>query len=39
MAEQNRSRRKFIGTAAAASAGTLAFPMIVKAQGPISMRW
>ncbi len=39
MTEQVRSRRRFIGTAAAAGAGTLAFPMIVKAQGPISMRW
>ncbi|MCO5102110.1 MAG: C4-dicarboxylate ABC transporter [Burkholderiaceae bacterium] len=39
MAEQIRSRRKFIGTAAAAGAGTLAFPMIAKAQGPIAMRW
>ncbi len=39
MAEQIRSRRKFIGTAAAASTGALAFPMIAKAQGPISMRW
>ena len=35
------SRRKFLRGAAAASAGaaTLGFPMIVKAQGPISMRW
>jgi len=39
MTEQIRSRRKFIGGAAAASAGTLAFPMIAKAQGPIAMRW
>src|SRR5690606_27015079 len=39
MTEQIRSRRKFIGGAAAAGAGTLAFPMIAKAQGPISMRW
>ena len=35
------SRRKFLRGAAAAGAGTatLGFPMIVKAQGPISMRW
>jgi TRAP-type mannitol/chloroaromatic compound transport system substrate-binding protein len=35
------SRRKFVTGAAAATAGAaaLGFPMIVKAQGPISMRW
>jgi TRAP-type mannitol/chloroaromatic compound transport system substrate-binding protein len=34
------SRRKFLtGAAAAGGAATLGFPMIVKAQGPISMRW
>ncbi|MSQ18553.1 MAG: twin-arginine translocation signal domain-containing protein [Betaproteobacteria bacterium] len=33
------SRRKFIGGATAAGAVTLGFPMIAKAQGPISMRW
>ena len=35
------SRRKFLSGAAAATAGaaTLGFPMIVKAQGPISMRF
>jgi len=35
------SRRKFLTGAAAATAGaaTLGFPAIVKAQGPISMRW
>jgi TRAP-type mannitol/chloroaromatic compound transport system substrate-binding protein len=35
------SRRKFLRGAAAATTGaaTLGFPMIVKAQGPISMRW
>ncbi len=35
------TRRKFLAGAAAATAGaaTLGFPMIVKAQGPISMRW
>src|SRR6266567_6733358 len=34
------SRRKFLaGAAATAGAATLGFPMIAKAQGPISMRW
>jgi len=35
------ARRKFLAGAAAATAGaaTLGFPMIAKAQGPISMRW
>src|SRR6476659_10986964 len=34
------SRRKFLtGAAVATGAATLGFPMIVKAQGPISMRW
>ena len=35
------SRRKFLTGAAAAATGaaTLGFPMIAKAQGPISMRW
>jgi TRAP-type mannitol/chloroaromatic compound transport system substrate-binding protein len=35
------ARRKFLTGAAAATAGaaTLGFPMIVKAQGPINMRW
>ena len=35
------SRRKFLSGAAAATAGaaTLGFPMIAKAQGPITMRW
>jgi TRAP-type mannitol/chloroaromatic compound transport system substrate-binding protein len=32
------SRRKFL-TAAAAGAAALGFPMVAKAQGPISMRW
>jgi TRAP-type mannitol/chloroaromatic compound transport system substrate-binding protein len=32
-------RRKFLKTAAAAGAATLAFPMVAKAQGPITMRW
>src|SRR5262245_30119868 len=34
------TRRKFLtGAAAAGGAAALGFPMIVKAQGPISMRW
>jgi TRAP-type mannitol/chloroaromatic compound transport system substrate-binding protein len=34
------SRRKFLrGAAAATGAASLGFPMIVKAQGPITMRW
>ena len=35
------SRRRFLTGAATAAAGaaTLGFPMIAKAQGPISMRW
>jgi TRAP-type mannitol/chloroaromatic compound transport system substrate-binding protein len=39
--KQAPSRRKFLTGAAAATAGaaTLGFPMIAKAQGPISMRW
>src|SRR5467141_367726 len=38
---ETASRRKFLTGAAAATAGaaTLGFPTIVKAQGPISMRW
>jgi TRAP-type mannitol/chloroaromatic compound transport system substrate-binding protein len=38
---ETASRRKFLAGAAAATAGaaTLGFPMIAKAQGPISMRW
>src|SRR5256884_8593628 len=35
-----KARRKFLtGAAAATGAATLGFPMIAKAQGPISMRW
>jgi len=35
-----QSRRKFLAGAAAAGAGAaLGFPAIVKAQGPVSMRW
>src|SRR3982751_1158257 len=33
------SRRKFLTAAAATGAATLAFPAIVKAQGPVSFRW
>ncbi len=34
------SRRKFLAGAAAATAGaTIGFPTIVKAQGPVTMRW
>src|SRR4051794_19173871 len=34
------SRRKFLrGATAVAGAATLGFPMIAKAQGPVSMRW
>ena len=38
---ETASRRKFLTGAAAATAGAaaLGFPMIAKAQGPISMRW
>jgi len=38
---ETATRRKFLTGAAAATAGaaTLGFPTIVKAQGPISMRW
>ncbi|HKA63566.1 MAG TPA: C4-dicarboxylate ABC transporter [Methylomirabilota bacterium] len=32
-------RRRFLKSAAAASVATLGFPMVAKAQGPISMRW
>src|SRR5262245_26240062 len=33
------SRRKFLSTAVAAGAASLAAPTVVKAQGPITMRW
>jgi len=33
------SRRKFITAAAAAGVVTMGFPKIIKAQGPITMRW
>jgi len=32
-------RRRFLKSAAAAGVATLGFPMVAKAQGPISMRW
>jgi TRAP-type mannitol/chloroaromatic compound transport system substrate-binding protein len=35
----NRSRRKFLGEAAVAAAAIVAAPSVVKAQGPVSMRW
>jgi TRAP-type mannitol/chloroaromatic compound transport system substrate-binding protein len=40
--EKGLSRRKFLASAAIAAGGaaaTMGFPAIVKAQGPISMRW
>src|SRR5712691_4717556 len=41
MSNQQPSRRKFLtgATAAATGAAALGFPMIAKAQGPITMRW
>src|SRR3981081_161347 len=39
MSNQQPSRRKFLTGAAAAGAATLGFPGVVKAQGPITMRW
>ncbi|RJR17930.1 MAG: C4-dicarboxylate ABC transporter [Desulfobacteraceae bacterium] len=40
-AQKGMSRRKFLASALAAggAAATMGFPAIVKAQGPISMRW
>src|SRR5215213_1826746 len=38
-AEGNTSRRKFLSGAAVASAAAVAAPSVVKAQGPVSMRW
>ncbi|MEK8035824.1 MAG: twin-arginine translocation signal domain-containing protein, partial [candidate division NC10 bacterium] len=32
-------RRRFLKGAAAAGAAALAFPMVARAQGPITMRW
>ena len=39
--QPSATRRKFLTGAAAATTGAAitAFPMIAKAQGPISMRW
>jgi TRAP-type mannitol/chloroaromatic compound transport system substrate-binding protein len=39
--DEKPARRRFLAGAAAATAGaaTLGFPTIVKAQGPVSMRW
>ncbi|TAJ88146.1 TRAP transporter substrate-binding protein [Reyranella sp.] len=39
MSKGEESRRKFLKGAAVATAATVAAPAIVKAQGPISMRW
>ncbi|TAJ32693.1 MAG: twin-arginine translocation signal domain-containing protein [Reyranella sp.] len=39
MSERANSRRKFLKGAAVATAATVAAPAVVKAQGPISMRW
>lgn len=39
MSKSEKSRRKFLKGAAIATAVTVAAPTIVKAQGPISMRW
>src|SRR5215510_3987737 len=37
--KQSTSRRKFLGGAAMATAAVVTAPSVVKAQGPISMRW
>jgi len=39
MSHKKESRRKFLKGAAVATAATVAAPAVVKAQGPISMRW
>ena len=39
MSQRKESRRKFLKGAAVATAATVAAPAVVKAQGPISMRW
>ena len=39
MSQKKESRRKFLKGAAVATAATVAAPAVVKAQGPISMRW
>ncbi|HEX2724551.1 MAG TPA: TRAP transporter substrate-binding protein [Beijerinckiaceae bacterium] len=38
-AGENTSRRKFLQVAGAGAAATVAVPAVVKAQGPVSMRW
>jgi TRAP-type mannitol/chloroaromatic compound transport system substrate-binding protein len=38
-AGENTSRRKFLQVAGAGAAATIAAPAVVKAQGPVSMRW
>lgn len=38
-AGEKTSRRKFLGGAAMAAAATVVAPSVVKAQGPINMRW
>ncbi len=39
MSKSAESRRKFLKGAAVATAATVAAPAVVKAQGPVSMRW
>jgi TRAP-type mannitol/chloroaromatic compound transport system substrate-binding protein len=39
MSHKKESRRRFLKGAAVATAATVAAPAVVKAQGPISMRW
>ena len=39
MSQRKESRRRFMKGAAIATAATVAAPAVVKAQGPISMRW
>jgi TRAP-type mannitol/chloroaromatic compound transport system substrate-binding protein len=38
-AGENTSRRKFLQVAGAGAAATVAAPAVVKAQGPVNMRW
>jgi len=37
--ENRNSRRKFLSGAALAAAASVAAPNVVRAQGPIAMRW
>ena len=37
--QSTSTRRKFLGGAAMATAAAVTAPSVVKAQGPISMRW